>query len=248
MSVPPSKPSLEIVAVAAAVAQDAGAAVSVEVHGGHCTPMMPLQSFPGLVTEVYGLLPVETANNILPGLNRQCGHDLTIEVARRRRAGKGPLDRREPMAVQEGLADAGFDAFPADRIDRLWLTATSELRAAMMLLRWTAVLYRDVAAAELGRPDMRELSVIVAKHANCLWVQAEALLDSDAMRARIERIAEALRRGKPVSAEALTALTADIPRTVGVSDLSWPWLAQRLAACGSASPGPPGCPESSLRP
>jgi hypothetical protein len=152
------------------------------------------------------------------------------------------------MAVQEGLADAGFDTLSTDRIDRLWLTATSELRAAMMLLRWTAVLYRDVAAAELGRPDMRELSVIVAKHANCLWVQAEALLDSDAMRARIERIAEALRRGKPVSAEALTALTADIPRTVGVSDLSWPWLAQRLAACGSASPGQPGGPESSLRP
>jgi hypothetical protein len=247
MSVPPSKPSLEIVAVAAAVAQDAGTAVSVEVHGGHRTPMMQLQSFPGLVTEVYGLLPVETAN-ILPALNRQCGHDLAIELAKRRQAGRGPLDRREAMAVQEGLADAGFDTLSTDRIDRLWLTATSELRAAMMLLRWTAVLYRDVAAAELGRPDMRELSVIVAKHANCLWVQAEALLDSDAMRARIDRIAGALHQGKPVSAEALTALTADIPRTVGFSDLPWPWLDQRLGACRSASPGPPGCPESSLRP
>jgi len=241
MSVPSSTQSLEPVAVAAAVAQDGGTPVSLEVHGDRCIPMMPLQSWPGLVTVAFEHLPVETAN-ILPGLNRQCGRDLAIEAARRRQMGKDPLDTCEAMAVQESLADAGFDAFPADRIDRLWLTATSELSAAMMLLRWTAVLYRDVAVTELGRPETRELSGIVAEYAGCLSAQAEALLDSAAMRARIDRIADALRRGQPVAAEALSALTADIPRTAGFSDLAWPWLAQRLAASRSGAPAQPSCP------
>lgn len=244
MPVKTGRRSLETYAAAAAVAQDGGALVSLERFDGRCIPMMPLESFPALVTEAFDLLPVEAAN-VLPGLNRQCGVGLAIEAAIRRQTGSAPVHKDEIIAVLEGFADGGFDTLPSDQIDRIWLASTSELRAAMTLLRWTAVLYHGVAPQQLGVPGTHELSRIVAAHAARLAARAEAVLDSTAMRARIDRIAGALGRQDPATAEELNVLTADIPRTPGFSGLDWPWLAQRIEASRFDGSRQPDCAASS---
>lgn len=223
----PSMTALQAFVAPAAIGIDHDMDVTLEAHALCALPYITEVCSPGVVA-VASVLPWIDPTDLVTRVHTQCGVDIAIEVANRRRAGSRPIRSSELRKILDRLASDGFDGSDGCDIQEIWRSGT-ELEAALMLLRWTAVMYTEPEAAT----DGPALSRVVARQANRLFALAEATMDAAHIRQAIDRLTPAMLSQRFMSPAQLNALTADLPRQGRFAKLDWPWLTQRIAARGA---------------
>jgi len=207
-----------------AIAQDHGLPVSLDPHPSGVLLRITRPCSPARIS-LASVFPPADPTQLVADIQTHCGYEIAVETIGRRWTGGSPIGSSELRAILDSFTANGFDAAPYHEIEEMWRSG-SELEAALILLRWTALMYEEPDGTTNGPARSR----LVARQAERLVAAAESSLDDVRIRRRIDRLAPVMMRAQPMTELQLRALTADLRSKNAFARLDWPWLTQRMAA------------------